>query len=73
MVDKLENTMLANNLISVLEAVFQDINEYLQSRACDCDNHDASKALYEVTSALNMMDTPYLVREALGVPHPGDK
>ena len=61
---------VANKLITVLEKLFADFNENLGDASLHCRNNDASTALYEVQSAINMMDIPYIVREALEVPHP---
>jgi len=64
-------TVITNKLIKVLEAVFQDLSENFESAGRNCDNNDASTALYNAASAVNMMDIPYIVREALEMPHDG--
>jgi hypothetical protein len=64
-----ENKLLSDKLIKLFETVFEDLNENIESAARNCTCSDASTALYEMTSAINMMDFPYLIREALDVPH----
>ncbi len=65
-------TVIANKLITVLEAIFKDLSENLESAARDCHNNDASCALGNAASAVNMMDIPYIVRDALEMPHDGE-
>lgn len=59
-----------NKLINLFERVFFDFQTSIDVAARNCRNNDASTALYEVSSAINVMDISYVVREALGVPHP---
>ena len=68
-----ENKLLADKLIVLFEGVFKDLNENIEDAARYCDNNDASTALYQMTGAINMMDFPYLIREALDVPHPSQQ
>ncbi len=65
-------TVIANKLITVLEALFQDLGDSLENVAKDERNNDASTALYGVTNAINMLDIPFIVREALEMPHGGE-
>ncbi len=65
-------TVIANKLITVLEAIFKDLSENFESAARNCRNNDASTALGEAASAVNMMDIPFIVREALEMPHGGE-
>ncbi len=65
-------TVITNKLITVLEAIFADLSENLESSARDCNNNDASTALGNAASAVNAMDIPYIVREALEMPHGGE-
>lgn len=58
-----------DKLIKVFEAIFLDLNENFTTAARDCRNNDASTALGEAASAIDMMDIPFIIREALGVPH----
>jgi len=60
---------VADKLTSVLERVFQDFQDSIESRARDESNHDASTAMYGVSSAISSMDIGYTVREALEIPH----
>lgn len=68
-----ENKLLSDKLIKVFEKAFGDFSESIQDRARDCNNQDATTALYEVELAILSLDIPYLVREALDVPHPEHK
>ncbi len=62
---------VAKRLTKVLEKVFDDFQESIDLAARSCHNSDATTALYNVSSALDMMDIPFTIRKALGVPHPG--
>ncbi len=64
-------TAITNKIIKVLEAMFKDLSENLESAGRNCCNNDASTALYEAASAVDMMDIPFIVREALEMPHDG--
>jgi len=57
-------------LILVLEKLFHDLDENICYAARNCRCSDANTALHELSGAINMMDIPYLVREALEIPHP---
>ena len=62
-------SMIVGGVTKVFETIFADFNENIESAARDCRNNDASTALRNVSSAIEIMDIPYLVKEALGVPH----
>ncbi len=64
-------TVITNKLILVLEAISKDLSENLEISARNSRNNDACTALYEAASAVNAMDIPYIVREALEMPHEG--
>jgi len=64
------NTIETNKLIKVLEKLFIDFEECISNQARYCNNNDATAALYEITNAINMLDIPFLVRDALEIPHP---
>lgn len=64
-----EEAEAATKLIKVFEAIFESFQKSLSDAARHCRCSDASTALYEVDSAINMMDIPYTVRKTLGVLH----
>ena len=68
-----ENKLLSDKLIKLFEKVFEDFNENIENATRNCNNNDACTALYEMSGAINMMDFPYLIREALDVPHPNQE
>jgi hypothetical protein len=61
--------MIVDKLTAVMEALFADLNENVQSAARNCGNNDASTALHEMSHAIDMMNVPFIIREALEIPH----
>lgn len=59
-----------SKIINLFERVFFDFQAGIDSAARNCRNNDACTALYEVSSAIDAMDMPYVIRQALDVPHP---
>ena len=60
---------VADKLTIVLDRIFADFQDSINSAAFHCDCNDAKTALFEVSSAINSMDIGYQVREALEIPH----
>lgn len=62
-------TLIVKKLTAVMEKLFSDLADNFESAARNCRNNDASTALGEAASAVHMMDIPWLIREALEMPH----
>ena len=64
-----EKVKQCDKFIALFTAIFDDFKVGIDSAARNCRNNDASTALYEVSSAIEAMDIPFVVRQTMDVPN----